>query len=277
MLGHSIVHGGAAATGLLPPLPLATAAPTVVRIAGLSPAAAAFHAAAGTAYEYAGTLVIASRSPAVDGVPTGTAVHFVEAAVVQHDAGGLLVALGSALPAERLTVRCDPEIAPPDGSRLRELAYVVECRPPSLLEQPSTDEPITDVQVRFATTADECAVAMRELPGSMPVSIPPSASTLVARLGPDSVGFLTWRICSDPLDRRRRADVVAHAIVDDDRADDVVAALFTGMQQYVARVPDMTLRAALSGASAEAERDTLLRLGWTPAFTLRGMDPWMRT
>jgi hypothetical protein len=274
MLGHNITYSGSHPTGpLLPPIPLASTAPTVRRIAQLSAAASAYHAAAGNAYVYAGTLVLATRErdeTAAGKDDTGqatTAVHFVEPAVVRYDTGGLLVALGSALPASRLTVRCPPGVAPPHGSRLQQLGHGLER-----IAAASGPTVPAGVHVRVADTEVEKAFARRL---SQRV-LPDRSVTLVARSGADLLGQLTWSVRNDPLDRQRRAEVMALSVLDDLRAWELIVALLDAMEQHVARVPGLRMRMLTVGPTADTDMQEFLSLGWTHTFTVRGMEPWMR-
>jgi hypothetical protein len=265
MLGHDLVYRTDTNTSLLCPLSMAVGASTVARITGLPPVAAAFHATAGSVYEYAGTLVIATHVNSPRGVATD--VHFVEPAVVCHDIGGLLVALGASLPAARLTVRCAPDVAPPAGSRLRPLGRILECDP-AALSGASAQSSKNDVLVTTEST--------------------PHAITLVARIGatPDVAGSLTWCIRSDAFDRNRRAVVTAMSICNATRAADVLNTLLGHMARQVACTPAQMMRISVCDEYADDEPEigtttelgvgTLLQQGWRHVATLRGMQPWMR-
>jgi hypothetical protein len=266
MLGHSIVYGADATSPLLMPVPLATAAATIRRVTGLSPAAAAYHAAAGNAYTYAGTLVIANRDVlTADGVPT-TTVEFVEPAVVRHDVGGLLVALGATLPAGRLAVRCAPDVTAPQRSRLQAVGRVFERAP-----MPVALGPGPDIDVRVARNSHERAFVRRQLHRS----VPDRAISLLACSMNEPVGQLTWAVRSDALDRRRRAEVVALSLPDS-RRNEVLAALLRAMGEHVGRAAGLTMK-LVSDIDSDIDESFLCASGWTHSFTLRGMDPWMRS
>src|SRR4051812_28953186 len=88
----------------LPSLPLATAAATLRRLAGLGTVAAAYHAAKGNAYTYAGTLIVAARAEdPLDGETTS--LLFVDPNVLHFDADGVVAAVAMRLPAPRIVIR----------------------------------------------------------------------------------------------------------------------------------------------------------------------------
>jgi hypothetical protein len=258
-------------TRRLRPLPPEIAAETLTHLIRLSPGAAAYHAAAGNAYDYAGTLVVASRDGR--GSSPVSTVHFADPAVLELDARGLLVALGAELPAPRLSVRSAPRPAA-GADRLRFVQHIAERHvAPVAIVNPD------DVTTAIATTREEFsfagAIAHRARLDAAGFGDPAQSMTLVVRRRDQLAGHLTWSITIDDLDRRRRADVIAMAVVTDSGRRECAAALFAAMARHASRVPALVMRIAVDSPEPDRDLAHLVAAGWTHACTRRGLDPWL--